>query len=71
MFRHGEIVRTGGSLGEHTHLVDEVGDELAPADLEDLDGLSRGLERGAVAHRVARRTVAIYQYLAFRFETNV
>jgi hypothetical protein len=68
---HRQIVGTGGSLGEDAHLVDEVGDELAATDLEYLHWLSRCLERGAVAYRVARRTVAIYQFPAFRFDTNV
>jgi hypothetical protein len=71
MFGHREIVWAGRSLGEHAHLVDEVGDELAPADLEYLDGLPGGLQGGAVSHRVARRTVAVDQDAAFRSATNV
>ena len=57
----GEVVGTGGSLSEDADLVDEVRDELAPADFEYLDGLSRGFEGGSVAYLVSGRTVAIYQ----------
>ena len=71
MLGNGEVVRSGGSLGEDAHLVDEVGDELAAPDLEYLHGLSRSLERGAVPHRVTRWPVAIYQSPASRFGTNV
>jgi hypothetical protein len=68
---HGEVVGTGRSLGEHAHLVDEVGNELAPPDLEYLDGLPRRLEGGAVAHLVAGRTVAVDQDLASQLAANV
>jgi hypothetical protein len=67
----GEVVGSGWSLGEDAHLVDEVGYELAAPDFEYLHGLSRGLERGAIPHRVTRRPVAIYQSPAFRLGTNV
>jgi hypothetical protein len=60
MFGDGEVVGTGGSLGEHAHLVDEVRDELAPAYMEYLDGLTRGLEGCPVPHLVAGRAIAIY-----------
>jgi hypothetical protein len=33
VFGNGEIVGAGRSFGQHAHLVDEVGDELAPPDL--------------------------------------
>jgi hypothetical protein len=66
-----QIVWTGRSLGEDAHFVDEIGHELAAPDLEYLNGLPRGLERGPVADGVARRPVSIYQCSAFRFETNV
>jgi hypothetical protein len=58
---YGEVIRAGRFLGEHAYLVDEVRDELAPADFEYLDGLSRGFEGGSVAYLVSGRTVAIYQ----------
>jgi hypothetical protein len=71
MLGDGEVIGTGRLLGEHAHLVDEVGDELTSPDLEYLDGLSRGLQDGAVPHPVARRTVAVDQALASHFATNV
>jgi hypothetical protein len=61
MLWHGEVVRSSGSLGEDAHLVDEVRDELAAADLEYLHGLTGGLECGATADLIARRTVAVNQ----------
>jgi geranylgeranyl reductase family protein len=61
VLRDGEVVGAGRVLGEHAHFVDEVGDELAPPDLEYLDGLPRGLQGGAAPDLVARRTVAIDQ----------
>jgi hypothetical protein len=67
----GQVVGPGRPLGEHAHLVDEVGYELAPPDLENLHGLPRGLERCAVPDTVARRTVAVYQDPASPFATNV
>jgi hypothetical protein len=57
---YGEVIGAGWSLGEHAYLVDEVRDELAPADFEYLDGLSRGFEGGSVAYLVSGRAVAIY-----------
>jgi hypothetical protein len=57
---YGEVVGAGWSLGEHAYLVDEVRDELAPADFEYLDGLSRGFEGGSAAYLVSSRAVAIY-----------
>ena len=68
MLRDGEIVGTSRPLGEHAHLVDEVGDELAPPDLEYLHGLSRGLQGGAIPHLVARRSVAVDQYPALLYD---
>jgi hypothetical protein len=61
MFRHGEIVGPGWLLCEHAHLVDEVGDELAPPDVEYLDRLSCSLEGRSFTYRVARGTVSIDQ----------
>jgi hypothetical protein len=57
---YGEVIGAGWSLGEHAYLVDEVRDELAPADFEYLDGLSRGFEGGSVAYLVSGQAVAIY-----------
>ena len=68
---HGEIVGAGWSLGEHANLVDVVGDELSPPDLEDLDGLPRGLQGRALSDPVARRTVAVDQDRASPSTTNV
>jgi hypothetical protein len=67
----GEVVRAGRPLGEHAHLVDEIGYELAPPDLEYLHGLPRGFERCAVPDAVARRTVAVYQVPASHLATTV
>ncbi len=71
MLGNGEVVGAGWSLGEHAHLVDEVGDELTPPDLEYLDGLSCSFQGGAFPRLVARRTVAVDQYPASSFATNV
>ena len=61
MLRHREVIGASGPLGEHAHLVDEVGDELAPPDLKYLDGLSRGLQGGMLPHLVACRTITVNQ----------
>src|SRR5215203_481057 len=61
MFRHGEIVGSCWFLCEDAYFVDEVGDELAPSDLEYLDGLSGSLEGCALSYCVACRPVAIDQ----------
>lgn len=71
MLGDGQVIRAGRPLGEHAHLVDEVGDELAPPELEYLHGLPRGFERCAVPDPVARRTVAVYQDPASHLATNV
>ena len=67
----GQVVRPGRPLGEHPHLVDEVGYELAPPHLENLHGLPRDFERCVVPDAVARRTVAVYQDPASHLATNV
>jgi hypothetical protein len=67
---YGEVIGAGWSLGEHAYLVDEVRNELAPADFEYLDGLARGLERGPVTHLVASRTVAIYHLFPASFASG-
>jgi hypothetical protein len=61
VLRDREVIGAGWPLGEYAYLVDEVWDELAPPHLEYLDGLSRGLQGGALPYLVARRTVAIDQ----------
>jgi hypothetical protein len=66
-----QVIRAGRPLGEYAHLVDEVGYELAPPDLEYLHGLPRGFERCAVSDSVPRRTVAVYQYSASHLATTV
>jgi hypothetical protein len=57
----GEIVGASRLLGEHAHLVDEVGYELAASDFEYLNGLPGGLQDGALSNLVARRSVAVDQ----------
>jgi hypothetical protein len=71
MLWHGEVVRSSGSVGEDAHLVDEVRDELAAADLEYLHGLAGGLECGATADLIARRTVAVNQAPHLLYLTEV
>jgi hypothetical protein len=61
MLGHGEIVGPRGLLCEDAHLVDKVGDELAPPYFEYLYWLSGGLQGRALAHTVAGGPVAVYQ----------
>src|SRR5918993_1496102 len=51
MLRHREVVGPRGLLCEDAYFVDEVGDELAPPDVEYLDRLSGSLEGRAVRSR--------------------
>jgi hypothetical protein len=61
MLGHGEVVGSCGLPCEHAHLVDEVGDELAPPDFEYLHGLSGSLQGGALPYPVARGSIAVDQ----------
>ena len=61
MFRHREIVGSCRLLCEDAHLVDEVGDELAPPDFQYPYGLARGLQGRLFAYCVAGGPVAVDQ----------
>ena len=59
MFRHREIVGSCWLLCEDAHLVDEVGYELAPPDVEYFDWLSGSSQGRALTNLVARGPVAV------------
>ena len=60
MLGYRKIVWSCRLFCEHTYLVDEVGDELAPPDVEYLDRLS-GSSGRALPDCVARGPVAVDQ----------